>query len=61
MLNIYFTNKSRGPGKVYKNLISGLNKLNVKYQLNNPNPSSNDIISYDETAIQEGYCAFRVG
>jgi glycosyltransferase involved in cell wall biosynthesis len=44
MLNIYFTNKSRGPGKVYKNLISGLNKLNVKYQLNNPNPSSNDII-----------------
>lgn len=44
MLNIYFTNKSRGPGKVYKNLISGLNKLDVKYELNNPKPSSDDFI-----------------
>ena len=44
MLNIYFNNSSRGPGKVYKNLLAGLNKLGVEYQPNNPTPSSDDVI-----------------
>ena len=44
MLNIYFNNSSMGPGKVYRNLLSGLNKLNVDYQPNNPTPSSDDVI-----------------
>jgi glycosyltransferase involved in cell wall biosynthesis len=44
MLNIYFNNNSRGPGKVYKNLLTGLNKIGAEYQPNNLHPSSDDVI-----------------
>jgi len=34
MINLYFNNSGRGPGKVYGNLIKGLHQLNIDYTIN---------------------------
>jgi hypothetical protein len=34
MINLYFNNSGRGPGKVYSNLIKGLELLNIDYTIN---------------------------
>ena len=52
MISVFFNNNSRGPGKVAKNLILGLNKLGVDYDINPTNVSDNDkIISLQRTQI----------
>lgn len=52
MISVFFNNASRGPGKVAKNLISGLNKLGVEFDVNPSSVSNyNKIISLQRTSI----------
>lgn len=52
MISLFFNNQSRGPGKVAKNLVLGLNKLDVEFNINPDKVSSSDkIISLQRTGI----------
>lgn len=56
MISLFFNNAGRGPGKVSKNLILGLSKLGVEFDVN-PNHVSNEdkIISLQPTNIMNSH------
>ena len=53
MINIYYHNSERGPGKVINNLTKGLNELSIPFKKNGTDKSWKNLILQDHPALYD--------